>query len=786
MSRKIFPASPNEPNRSRLNVVRRVRDMAQSLQTEMLTRFSKGIALVSSTLMAWNAAIQAGFEKIKKLAHIASMQFRLWLFKARLLIGKKAQVALSVIAKWSATLIGLAIAIGFSLFVESSTDLKASEVHLTAAQVIGAALALILSLSIIPAQRAAEAFSPAILRLYARDRALLGAFLLLVVTTAVSVLLGANILRSVPKLSIEIEFILLGVSFDALRWFYSRVLELLVPQTAIRLVLKECQHYQTNTTRTVEGLVRIMDKVAGASDRPAASRALLYSSSQLSDGLRSWVSQLDEFAHKLVGRGDTNAARDVISALAKIGTQYADARRSSVVMLPDYENILGGGTSDISQVLNPIYESIRVLGEHAAKSSNEPIVLHCIKTFGALVSHALNIEHSGTGGWRSFPFAYAPCFYLDSAVKTATAAKMGDALLEAVSRLQAILTSLPQDGDTSVIEKTALDTLFGIAGSSYANAGGVWGFPAIKASLIASKHDISLGSYDHRSSLHYVLERLHYFGPPEVVMEKAGKRVLQVFPAYDMGFDASLPFLLQDTAAKVNARLNHVDPFSEFLEVAEDIQRHYRELANVDFQNTLLRKWVLDSLVACIRVHIALYSKPPEGTEAHIDGIDDRMRWFMSTTPAYYPPSAEFDSHQAREACGALAKIGIECLENVWLIEAARSCGSAIATIASNCVSQKVDPYGLADIQEQLEVLARAADALGNTSMATELRAKIVRPANVGDDQWSFYEEARTIRWRQLDEKITRFREERIGLPNDSVPQLCRVIARRRAEQRGA
>ncbi|MCK1663161.1 hypothetical protein [Bradyrhizobium sp. 151] len=42
--------------------------------------------------------------------------------------------------------------------IADSTDIKASEMHLAAAQIIGAALALVLSLSIIPAQRAAEYF----------------------------------------------------------------------------------------------------------------------------------------------------------------------------------------------------------------------------------------------------------------------------------------------------------------------------------------------------------------------------------------------------------------------------------------------------------------------------------------------------------------------------------------------------------------------------------------------------------------------------------------------------
>ena len=61
-------------------------------------------------------------------------------------------------------------------------DIKASETHLAAAQIIGAALALVLSLSIIPAQRAAELFSISVLKQFANDRALIGVFLILVPT----------------------------------------------------------------------------------------------------------------------------------------------------------------------------------------------------------------------------------------------------------------------------------------------------------------------------------------------------------------------------------------------------------------------------------------------------------------------------------------------------------------------------------------------------------------------------------------------------------------------------
>jgi hypothetical protein len=96
--------------------------------------------------------------------------------------------------RWSATLVSVLLAGVFVAFADASSTLKASEVSLTCAQVIGAALALILSLSIIPAQRAAEAFSPAVLKLYAKDPWLVGAFLTLALTTASSVLLGTKFL----------------------------------------------------------------------------------------------------------------------------------------------------------------------------------------------------------------------------------------------------------------------------------------------------------------------------------------------------------------------------------------------------------------------------------------------------------------------------------------------------------------------------------------------------------------------------------------------------------------
>src|ERR1700686_5010173 len=243
-----------------------------------------------------------------------------------------ARIFLVQIAKCSGTVLALVIVLSLNIFVRVPVELKPGAMHLTSAAIIGGALALVLSLSVIPAQRAAEAFSPAILNLYARDRALLMVFLTLVGTTMLSVLLGTEWIESLnARYSVSLQFILLGISFDALRLFYVRVLDLLAPQTAVKLVLRECSKQMASVKRIVERLVRVLALAGGAADQQTVSRAALYAKSQIARSLRAWTAQLDEFAHKAIARRDTHGANEIVTAMGTIGQQYADARRSSLI-----------------------------------------------------------------------------------------------------------------------------------------------------------------------------------------------------------------------------------------------------------------------------------------------------------------------------------------------------------------------------------------------------------------------------------------------------------------------
>jgi hypothetical protein len=315
------------------------------------------------------------------------------------------------------------------------------------------------SLAVIPAQKAAEAFSAAILKIYARDSTLMLVFVLLTVSCMSSVFFGTGWRLGLPPLqSLAIQFVLLGISLDGLRLFYTRTLYLLIPGTAVALVLKQCNRAIAKVRRTVDRIARILQTEHGPPETQAASRALLFAGSQIAAGLRGWITQLDEFAHKAVARGDTEAVNTILTAMRTISAQYIDARRTSVVLVPDWNNLFAGGSSDISQVLEPIHESIRVICQRAAKGENELVVRQCIQTLGAMTTYAMGVIHDQSGRRQTTPLAYSPCFYLDLCVQTAIRANLPDAVLAAVEILQGILLTAAKDVDTSTVEAKALET----------------------------------------------------------------------------------------------------------------------------------------------------------------------------------------------------------------------------------------------------------------------------------------------------------------------------------------
>jgi hypothetical protein len=80
--------------------------------------------------------------------------------------------------------------------------------------------------------------------------------------------------------------------------------------------------------------------------------------------------------------------------MAEIGKNYAEARRDSMLILPDFTGGIPIGVSDIGQVLDPIYGNIHAICEDAAKQPNEAIVRGCLTALGDMAAHAMTMVHT--------------------------------------------------------------------------------------------------------------------------------------------------------------------------------------------------------------------------------------------------------------------------------------------------------------------------------------------------------------------------------------------------------
>jgi hypothetical protein len=701
-------------------------------------------------------------------------QYKKALLKGELLYRKQARRLGATVTSISATLLSILIAAIFYSTADQSGAWKASETHLTAAQVIGAALALVLSLSIIPAQRASELFSIAILKLFGKDRALIAVFLVLVATTMASLLLGSSWISWLdPKISLSIQFILLGISFDALRRFYLETLDLLAPETAIKRVLKECDKQLRVVRRTAEKLVAIQAAAAGqTSDSDRILHASVITGSNLPKTLQYWSSQLEEFAHRFIARRDSNATIEVLDALEAIAFRYAELRKKSVTLYIDAEFPFAGALTDVSDVLNPIYESVLHIIDDAVAGKNERVVQSSIGAMGRMTSHSMSVAAMGMGGHKIAPLAHGVCFYFDRAIRSALAANMTDGVLVAITSLRSVLLNRVAEVDVAAMAAQANETLFAIAANGYAKSNTIFVFRSVGAMLTALQFEIENDLFDE-ASLRSVLERILQMVPHEIAADKTGGRLLQTFPAYDLGFEASIPFLLQSVAGKahVDSERPWLDPFHDFSDVVEIIRGHYRSLSEIDFQGTLFGKWVVDSLNSVLRVQFHQLTHPPDGSEEFLAEVENDLKSMISWMSGFFPAGGTAQRHHLREATGHLAILGIDALEQ-GRREIAQDCATTIQTIATNTVQGQIDAYGLADIHQRIEILARAADLMNERALAAEFRAMIITPQNVGQAMQQHILNARQTRVRHLDEALAEAGRRPYQVNTDPVERL--------------
>jgi hypothetical protein len=646
------------------------------------------------------------------------------------------------IGAYSATLVGLIAGAAFFFSAPdeffSSSAIKSSEVHLAVAGIAGTALALMFSLAIIPAQRAVDAFSTAILKLYAKDKTLLFVFLLISLIGILSVLMGSGWTFSIStRYTLALQILFLGFTLDAIRRFYIRALQLLDPVVALSLVRQECAHQINRIGKDIERSVRLNKFLHGADADERSLRFLYHRQSNLQNWLQQWTGQLNEFAAKSLLRRDTLAAKFVVGAIADIGTRYAEMRRSSVVILPDRMDPLLG-SSDISPALSNVCENISQICKDAAIQGNEAVVQQCCSSLSELTAHSMTITHASPV--KRAPLAFSPMYHLDACAKIAANAKMEDGVLTAIRGCVLIISKISKEVDTRDVEGKMIEMLDHIAFLSYKNKSTVNFFASVEMMLRASFFEIQTrGLYGTGWITKDVLRRISNLVVFEFIMEAAGERKFQTFPPYDIANELKISKIFAEIAKNIEPPPEDralSNPFHDFEEAASDFVQHYRDIARkIRFTGILLEKWIIESVLECIYVHLRILENPPKNTDQHLDQIESKLDWFIHIPTFFFRAGENFAFHHAEEACSRLAAVGVTLIE-LRRPDAALVCGKAIQSIANSAVFSKGTEFqsnvrSYLKCVRNLEVLARTAEVFDLSAEASTLRSYVSPPEGV-------------------------------------------------------
>jgi hypothetical protein len=429
-------------------------------------------------------------------------------------------------------------------------------------------------------------------------------------------------------------------------------------------------------------------------------------------------------------------------------------------------------------VLNPIYENILSIAADAASTKNEAVLIRCIQSMASVAEHMRGVTVE-VHRQKTAPLMFSACFYLGKCIDIALESNLVDATRAGITGLEQQLLNQKAEVSTSEMESVAVDCLFKIASGGYKRDDTLLCYPAVEALLKSALKQIDTAEYIKSSPLQDLLSRIARLVPAEILYDVAGSRKLEAFPAYNLGFEASVPRILEVSssleriAAEISTR--NVNPFEQFLSCAEDVRHHYRELSKLDFGNGLLRKWIVDSIFASARVHLAVVKAAPEGARGYTKSVERSMRNLLSWVSAFYPPGSAA-RHHFRDALNGLAAFGIRSLDE-GLLEVAEQCVRTLSTMSTSAINSG-EPYSVGDTHVGIEIIARAADAVGEDELAKKFRNELALPPTLPTNERQTYLEAKENRMGHF-ERALRDAGRRTYMRDDPVEELHSLLAER-------
>ncbi len=653
----------------------------------------------------------------------------------------------------------------------------------------GTILALVLTLSIIPIQRAGEVWSPSIIRFYRRDPVTYVTFVMLGIFCVVSFLLAVRGLAGLP-VSVVLAFSLaiLGISLDLLRWYHGHVCQLLDPTYAVGLALKHVKQVIDERRTLVTRVARLQHQLLSSTQQSQFSvedieatvypRILGYPNS-----INLWINDLAEITIKAVARGEKLLAKAAILAITELTIHYLSSRKHNLTLTPTPEAMFLAMTSDVNVVTDRAYETLQEVSRTAVVESDESTAIRVSEAYQAIAIHTANL---GARAFREHtaPLTFAPIYYALSCVKYAQAKGLDEVAFQTAAILSRIPRAAPKDVAETDIHIPVIDGLFDIAMYLYGKRSHALAEEVNGHHFTILAHMLQREDYYFKDTLRHVLEKIEVLAPLAILNEAMAGRLSMVHPlgkAYGLINQTSLGYLFDQAAAtlpKVEADREWINPYHDLIDIADIIADHLRKIAeNNEFGESFLI-WEIDNLIKHIAIAIGRLIDQPLRTD-HGDE-SELIDKFLRVLAFYWVAFKGKKSISMRRAddCGdSLVFIGLLFFARGHPEVLHASISNIRSILDSYCkIAQPPDYYAIGDMLAHLWGIRMVLVARNNAALTQVVdQALNTKPAALTDEQWQAAQNAILLRRSQLEERLA---ERTNRLQSDNAEALLRRLLR--------
>ncbi|MGV8934904.1 MAG: hypothetical protein ACOH1I_09780 [Gallionellaceae bacterium] len=687
-------------------------------------------------------------------------------FRVRFLTRKAGEIFESTAITASVILLG-AIALFFTEPKIWAAPLGYGGILAQIAATAGTVVAIVFGLALAPVQRAAEALSPAILRVYARDRRIRGLFVALGLICVAVFLLSLEGIAQVPVMSaFSIGILLIAIALDLLRWFYKITLSMLNPLEAIQLAILEAKRDvhrmdKLATERAMHTHRLLPQDLVADTKASDWKSALLDGDVSYSRPIVYWFEEFSEIGKKASSTGQTRMALVSLQAITSVVCEYLSLRKDDLQTGADPAGLFLTSKSNVDVVIRPACENLLAVAEVAISVPDEGTVINVVQQLAYLALFQVNLKGSRYESWRG-SLAVLPVGYIRQLFKASRDAKLQEVVFQGSGELRKLLGNLPASESSLELHTSLVDELSDNARFFYAA-----GSPALAEAVLAYLCEAIHAQYEQdvhkfETILTHVFRQLvnlsqiavlsHATQPPSS-MTSPLEGALSIFRT------SALPYLLAKelAAAEVDPERQWVNPYHDFKRSFEEFCRTLRSIAEkCEFGATTMFLHTICEVIFYLGQVVAYRLKTPiDSTYNHEDELAKELAWLISPLWVAYDKKKIIDVHNAERCCDTAVAVGLFGLANGYA-DVAKTAASTARSISLNILrgNSGISLYTVADCLVRLEYLCLAAEYLGMSPFAQSLREQLNKqPEDIDEARWLEIKSAVAHRFRQFSEQ---------------------------------